>query len=257
MYEDGSCLLLAPERRDEASTGGGGVVAEQLAAVRRRIARAALRSGRRPDDVELVAVSKGHGLDKIQQAYEAGHRVFGENRSDELLTKAAQLPEDISWHFVGQLQSRKAADVAMVAHVIHSLDRAKLVNRLAAVPQRRPVPLKTYLQVNLAGEEQKGGAAVADVAGLVEHAADKHLDVCGLMLIPPLVDDLARTRAWFIELRDLRDRLAADYPNVVGLSMGMTDDFEAAIEEGATAIRVGRAIFGERRGGTAAGLPHA
>jgi len=232
------------------------MVAARLAEVRARMAAAAVRSGRGVDVIELVAISKGHDVSKIMEAYEAGHRVFGENRSDELAAKAAQLPADITWHFVGRLQSRKAREVATVAAVVQSVDRAKLLRRLAAVRSNGSGP-EVLIQVNVAGEMQKGGADPSDVPGLVELARELALPVTGLMLIPPLVEDRAQTRAWFAELRMLRNDLATTYPEVQGLSMGMTDDFELAIEEGATAIRVGRAIFGERRGGTAADLPHA
>ncbi len=213
------------------------------------MAAAADRSGRHAADVELVAVSKGHGVESVTEAYRSGHRTFGENRSDELVAKAAVLPGDIEWHFVGQLQSRKTSEVAAVATVVQSVDRAKLVRRLSAVAIAGTGNPDVYVQVNLAAEPQKGGANPAAVPGLIELAEDHGLVVRGLMIIPPLADDPEETRPWFVSLRRLRDQIVTRFPSVTGLSMGMTDDYEVAIEEGATLIRVGRAIFGERRGG--------
>ena len=211
-----------------------------LAAVEARVASAAGRSARDPASITLVAVSKTVGPDEIMEAYEAGHRDFGENRSHELLAKAAQLPEDIVWHFVGSLQSRKAKDVAPIASVLHSMDRASLLRAWARLDATGAV----LLQVNLAQEQQKHGAARDEVPVLLETAAELGVEISGLMLMPPLVADPEDNRHWFRELREIREGLSVDWPGLTELSMGMTDDFEVAIEEGATLIRVGRAIFG-------------
>lgn len=215
------------------------MVAEQLAGIRARMDRAASRVGRAPSSVKLVAVSKGHSAEQILIAYEMGHRDFGENRAGELAEKAPLLPDDIRWHFIGSLQTRQAKLAAPHTYLLHSLDRPRLISTWSAQPRRAPA----LLQVNIAAEPQKHGADVADVAELLQQASDLGLICRGLMCIPP-VGDGEKNRGWFRALRALRDELAAEYPNLVELSMGMTDDFEVAIEEGATLIRVGRAIFG-------------
>ncbi len=210
-----------------------------LAAVLRRSAAAVRRAGRRDDEVTLVAVSKGRPVGEVLQVYQAGHRDFGENRPEELAEKAPQLPDDIRWHMVGTIQRRKAAAAAEHAALIHSLDRESLAQRLAAQRSAPPV----LVQVNVAREEQKHGVAPEDADTLIGGAIDLGLHVVGLMVIPPVPHVPDDSRHWFIELRRLRDTLAGRWPQVRELSMGMTDDFEVAIEEGATLIRVGRAIF--------------
>ena len=211
-----------------------------LSAVRERIAAAAARSDRSVDEITLVAVSKTVGVAEIEAAYAAGHRDFGENRSHELAQKAARLPEDITWHFIGSLQSRKAKEVAPVAAMVHSIDRESLLRSWA----RTGSAAKLLLQINLAHEEQKHGADETEVVRLLDLAAELGLEFSGLMLMPPLVADAEENRPWFQRLRRIRDELQPAYPTITDLSMGMTDDFEVAIEEGATLIRVGRAIFG-------------
>lgn len=208
--------------------------------VRSRAHAAATRSGRDIDDLTLVAVSKTVGRDEILEAYGAGHRDFGENRSHELTAKAATLPSDINWHFVGSLQSRKAKEISTVTAVLHSVDRQSVVRAWAKTGSRA----RLLVQVNLAGEEQKHGAEPESVVPLLAAAAQSDLRISGLMLIPPLARDPEESRQWFRLLREMRDDLQPDWPDLVDLSMGMTDDFEVAIEEGATLIRVGRAIFG-------------
>ena len=211
-----------------------------LTAVRERMVAAAVRSHRDPAGVTLVAVSKGRSVDEIMRLYDAGHRIFGENRAQELVEKAALLPADVEWHFVGSLQRRKVALARPVVSVLHSLDRQALVDAWAA--GRSPAP-RALLQVNMAGEAQKHGAAPADVLRLVEAATRAGIDVAGLMVIPPAPEVPEDSRRWFTDLRRIRDDIRQSHPGVVHLSMGMTDDFEVAVEEGATLIRVGRAIF--------------
>ncbi|GBE24950.1 hypothetical protein BMS3Bbin02_01232 [bacterium BMS3Bbin02] len=215
------------------------MVAERLAAVRRQVEEAIRKSGR-SDSPRIVAVSKTHPVEAIAEAYAAGHRIFGENRLQELESKVPALPGDIEWHMVGALQSRKARAASQLAAVLHGVDRLKLVQRLD------PTGAVVLVQVNIAREQQKAGAAVDAVAPLVEALVDATVNVVGLMEIPPLPDVEEDSRRWFSELRDLRDLLARDWPTVRELSMGMTDDYVVAIEEGATIIRVGRAIFGAR-----------
>jgi len=226
----------------EESTGHGGVVAGRLNEVRSRIAAAAARCGRVPAGVTLVAVSKGMPIDAILQAYRAGQRDFGENRAAELAEKAPQLPGDITWHFIGSLQTRKVRLARPHTSLLHSLDRLRLVNAWATEEQSPPA----LVQVNVAGEEQKHGAAPEQAAVVLRAAEAAGISCRGLMMIPPQADDVEASRPWFAKLRELMVRLAPDFPSLHELSMGMTDDFEVAIEEGATMVRVGRAIFGPR-----------
>lgn len=215
---------------------------EGLGSVVDRMAAAAARSGRDPAAVTLVAVSKGQPVEAIRAAYDLGHRHFGENRAAELAEKAPQLPGDIVWHFVGTVQRRRIELIRPVAAVVHSLDRLALLEPWS----RAPAP-PMLVQVNLAAEPQKHGVAVDGAAELVAAAETAGIACRGLMLIPPLADGPEQSRPWFQRLVALRRRLVVEHPNLVELSMGMTDDFEVAIEEGASLIRVGRAIFGARR----------
>jgi len=215
------------------------VVAARLNDVKQRVIAAAARSGRDPAEVTLVAVSKTVGPSEIAQAYDAGHRDFGENRSGDLTAKAAVLPGDINWHFVGSLQSRKAKEIAPYASMVHSVDRESLLRAWA----RTDGTARLLLQLNLAQEAQKHGADAAGASAILEVAASLGLAISGLMLMPPQVEDPEDNRLWFRRLYEIRRQLQPEWPGLVELSMGMTDDFEVAVEEGATLIRVGRAIF--------------
>jgi pyridoxal phosphate enzyme (YggS family) len=217
------------------------MVANELIAVRTRIRIAAERAGRDPDSVTLVAVSKGHDIATVMDAYEAGQRDFGENRAAELAAKAPQLPEDIRWHFIGSLQTRQAKIARPFTTLLHSLDRSRLIN--AWVRDAGVVPA-ALLQVNVSGEVQKHGAHPDEAEQLLEEAEAGGIKCVGLMTMAPLAATAEASRPWFVELRKLRNRLVERLPEMSELSMGMTDDFEVAIEEGATLIRVGRAIFG-------------
>ncbi len=222
------------------------MVAERLTEVRTRVAAAATRVGRDPAEVTLVAVSKGQPVSTIEAAYAAGHRDFGENRAQELVAKAPGLPSDIRWHFVGSLQTKKAKLVRPSTHLLHSLDRPKLVAAWARGAQSPPPAL---VQVNLAAEPQKHGVDVTDLPRLLELAGTEGIEVRGLMLIPPVPAAPEDSRPWFARLAELISELRPAHPRLRELSMGMTDDFEVAVEEGATVIRVGRAIFGPRSTG--------
>ncbi len=208
-----------------------------------RIGAAATRSGRDPSEITLVAVSKSKPASDIRDLYEAGHRDFGENRAQEMADKAAVLPDDIRWHFVGALQTNKVRTVRPITHLLHSMDRESLAFSWAKGIGLAPPVL---IQVNTASEAQKGGAEPADVASLLETLLDLDVEVKGLMAIPPLSEDPEEMRPHFRELRRIRDQLMERHGQAGELSMGMTDDFEVAIEEGASLIRVGRAIFGDR-----------
>lgn len=212
--------------------------------VMERVAMAAEAAGRSPEDITVVAVSKTFSPDDIRTVYEQGHRDFGENRADELAGKAEVLPDDIRWHFVGALQSNKARIVRDVVSLLHSMDRRSLGK---AWMKGKGLPAPVLMQVNIGNEEQKSGVAVDDVSSALDWMETMGLDVRGLMAIPPLPEKPEDSREHFITLREIRDRLVRTYPSVVELSMGMTDDFEVAIAEGASIIRVGRAIFGQRK----------
>jgi len=223
------------------------VVAERLNRVRTRVAVAADRAGRDPATVLLVAVSKGRPVESILQAYAAGQRHFGESRAQELTAKAPELPADIAWHFVGPLQRNKVSRVRPVTTLLHSLDRIRLAAAWArpgpgpVAPARVPPAL---LEINVAHEPQKHGFSPAEAGAAAEEAIGLGVDLRGLMTVAPLASDPAEVRPVFAELAEIRTTLAARWPRLTELSMGMTDDFEVAIEEGATIVRVGRAIFG-------------
>ena len=210
----------------------------------RRVERAAAQSGRSVADVTVVAVSKTMSPEDILVVYEQGHRDFGENRAQEMAEKVGLLPDDIRWHFVGALQSNKAKLVRPKTHLLHSMDRLSLANSWLKGPGKPPPVL---LQVNVGEEPQKSGVLPGDVVESVEAMSALGLDVQGLMAIPPIPETAEESRRYFVELRHLRDLVAAKRPSVSHLSMGMTDDFEVAVEEGASIIRVGRAIFGPRK----------
>ncbi|HET7846894.1 MAG TPA: YggS family pyridoxal phosphate-dependent enzyme [Acidimicrobiia bacterium] len=208
-----------------------------------RIAAAAQRSGRDPAEITLVAVSKSKPVSAISDLYEAGHRDFGENRAQEMADKAALLPKDIRWHFIGALQTNKTRLVRPITYLLHSMDRQSLAFSWAKGMGLAPPVL---IQVNTGAEPQKAGAGQDEVMALLDNLLDLGIEVRGLMAIPPLSEDPEQMRPHFRELRRMRDQLVELHGQVRELSMGMTDDFEIAIEEGASLIRVGRAIFGAR-----------
>ena len=211
--------------------------------VRRRMTAAAQRSGRDVDEITLIAVGKTHPVDTLMQLYEAGHRDFGENRAGELAAKAAAMPSDVRWHFIGPLQRNKVRLVRPAVQLLHSMDRLKLGEAWLKGPGTAPPVL---LEVNLADEPQKSGVPVADGRAMTDRLVALGIDLRGVMAIPPMVDSPEQTGVFFRRLARLRDQLVAAHPAVREISMGMSDDFELAIEEGATMIRVGRAIFGPR-----------
>lgn len=214
------------------------------AEVLERVAAAAARANRPPEEITLVAVSKTMTPDDILEVYEQGHRDFGENRAGELAEKADTLPEDIRWHFVGALQSNKTRQVRGVTHLLHSMDRRSLGKAWMKGPG---LPPPVLAQVNVGNEPQKSGIEVDGLETAIEWMLGLGLDVRGLMAIPPLPETPEDSRPHFQALRELRDRMSLRHPTMVELSMGMTDDFEVAIAEGASIIRVGRAIFGPRK----------
>jgi len=225
-------------------------LAENIARVRERIAEAARRVGRDPAEVTLVAVSKTKPVELVEMAYNLGVTDFGENRVQEALPKIAHLHAPaVRWHLIGHLQSNKAGKVVEPFFCIHSVDSLHLAQRLSRYAQEAGKRLSLLLQVNVAGEASKEGMVPSEVPELARQiAALPALAIEGVMTIAPLVENPEEVRPVFRELRRLRDRLRAEVTvsDWRHLSMGMTDDYEVAIEEGATIVRVGRAIFGER-----------
>jgi pyridoxal phosphate enzyme (YggS family) len=225
-------------------------VAERLAAVRERIARAAASAGRSPDEVTLVGITKTHPPEVARAAVAAGLVDLGENRVDEAVAKAAVV-DGARWHFVGRLQSRKANQLVGRGWLIHSVDRRSLVDRIARLAERDGAVQRVLVQVNVGDDPAKGGCGLGEVPELVAYARDRSsLAVEGLMTVPPLppegADPTAAARPHFARLRELRDELRTEAPEVRELSMGMTADLEAAVAEGATLVRVGTALFGSR-----------
>ena len=229
-------------------------IAENVAEVRQRIAAAAHRAGRDPAEITLMAVSKTFPAQRIREAYEAGLRVFGENRVQEFSGKYPQLADlkDAEWHMIGHLQSNKAAAAAEGFTAVDSLDSLKLAEKLNASAEKVGKKLRALIEINVGGETAKSGLA-PDSAQLEELlvAARRLVQVefRGLMTVPPFAEDAEEARPYFRKLRELRDRIAArSLPGIRmdTLSMGMSHDFEIAIEESSTCVRVGTAVFGER-----------
>jgi len=245
-------------------------IAANLAAIQQRIARSATRSGRGAEDVELMAVSKTQPAERIVEAYDAGQRLFGENRVQEFADKHAALerlvgtkqpgaptrpvgePVGVEFHMIGHLQSNKAPRAAELFSAIDSLDSAKLADRLNASAEKLGRTLGVLIEINIGGELAKTGLAPEshELEQILAGAPRwPHLRIQGLMTVPPFTDDPEGARPYFRRLRQLRDQIAArDLPSVRMnlLSMGMSHDFEVAIEEGSTCVRIGTAIFGER-----------
>jgi pyridoxal phosphate enzyme (YggS family) len=221
---------------------------DRLQAIRDRMTTAAQRCGRDPTSIELLAVSKTFPVEAIREAADAGQVLFGENKVQEILAKAPQLPSSLHWHLIGHLQSNKVRKVLPLVKSIHSigsLDLARDVDRIAGELGLYP---KVYLEVNLADESSKHGFNADQLrSNLEELYALKRLEIHGLMCIPPFDPDPEKSRPYFVQLRALRDELETLGGTPLPLlSMGMSHDFEIAIEEGATIVRVGSAIFGER-----------
>jgi len=222
-----------------------GGIADRIARVRARIASAAERAGRDPSEVTLIGVSKTHGVDAVASAFGAGLRDFGENRVQEAAPKIAAVRAQgvaAEWHLVGHLQTNKVRAALECFDILHSVDSERLA---VAVSRAAPRPIRILIEVNVAGEASKHGVAPAEAAPLAERiGALANLDVLGLMTVAPNADDPEDVRPVFRELRRLGDAIG-----LRELSMGMTDDYEVAVEEGATLVRVGRAIFGPRSSG--------
>ena len=222
-------------------------IGANVARVRARIADAALRRGRRPESVVLVGVTKTVGVDRIRELVASGVRDLGENRVQEARAKVPEVP-GVTWHLVGSLQRNKVKEALRLFSVIHSVDAVSLADELSRRSVERPgvAPVEVLVQVNISEEGQKHGAAEEEAQDLIVHLRRlPGVRVRGLMGMAPLVQNPEEARPYFRRLRELRDRMREAVPDagVDDLSMGMTDDFEVAVEEGATMVRVGRALF--------------
>lgn len=232
----------------------------RLSEVRERIAAAAARAGRRPGDVTLIGVTKTHPAALVEAAWKAGVRVAGENRVQEALGKSRELahlaaaPDGLAWHLIGPLQSNKVRAALDLFRTIHSIDRPKIAEAVDREASARGLRVEGFLEVNVGSEASKHGFPPDGLAEAVRPLArylknESALRIVGLMAVPPFADDPEASRRWFVRLRELRDELAAR-PEWAGfrglLSMGMSHDYEIAVEEGATHVRVGTALFGAR-----------
>jgi pyridoxal phosphate enzyme (YggS family) len=226
-------------------------IRDSLSRVQERIAAAAQRAGRRSEEITLIGVSKTQAAEAIRTAYEAGLRHFGENRVQEWEGKRAALADlQATWHLVGHLQSNKAARAAGLFHCVDSVDDFGLAQRLerARAEAGGSQRLRVLLEVRVEEEESKSGAKIEEAGALAEKvSALSHMELAGLMCIPPFLEDAEKVRPYFRRLRELRDSMSREIGRELPvLSMGMSHDFEVAIEEGATEVRVGTAIFGSR-----------
>jgi len=223
-------------------------IAENLERVREHIAQVAAKAGRAIDEIELVAITKTHPAEKVREAIEAGQSLFGENRVQEARVKIPELPSNIRWHFVGHLQKNKIRHALPLFEMIHSVDSLALAQDINRIVEEEGFHPRVLLEVNVAGEGSKFGFSPERLG---EHMGSllalSRLSILGLMTIPPLANDAEASRKYFVELREVRDRLQTEFRvDLAQLSMGMTNDFTVAIEEGATLVRVGTAVFGER-----------
>lgn len=231
-------------------------VRERLAGILNRINKAASRAGRDPAGILLVAVSKTFGPEKIREAFEAGVTHFGENRVQEARRKIPWCPKGITWHFVGHLQTNKVRYVIQLFQWVHSIDRMSLIEAFDQMAKRHTFKINVFVQVNLSGEPQKSGCSPDETLVLVREVLERpFFTFKGLMTLPPYHPDPEKSRPYFRELRqlgeDIRSKLSNEGYSIeeMGYSMGMSHDFEVAIEEGATVIRLGEAIFGPRETG--------
>jgi len=225
------------------------LIAENLARVREQIAQATAKTGRAIGEIELVAITKTHAAEKVREAYEAGQILFGESRVQEARVKIPELPSAIRWHFVGHLQKNKVRHALPLFELIHSVDSLALAQDMNRIAEEEGSHPRVLLEVNMAGEGSKFGFQPDKLREQMETLlALNRLSILGLMTIAPLAPEAEASRKYFVQLRELRDRLQTEFHvDLTQLSMGMTNDFAIAVEEGATLVRVGTAIFGERR----------
>jgi pyridoxal phosphate enzyme (YggS family) len=229
-------------------------IAENIVRIRERIAMVALRAGRHPAEITLMGVSKTFPAELIREAYAAGLRIFGENRVQEFAGKADALRDlrDAEWHLIGHLQTNKAAKAVELFDAVDSVDSVRMAEKLNGFAEGAGKVFSVLIEINVGGEQAKNGLAPgSDELENILRGASRwgHLKICGLMTVPPYAEDPEGSRPYFRQLREIRDSIArrkAPHVGTAVLSMGMSHDFEVAIEEGATCVRVGTAIFGER-----------
>jgi pyridoxal phosphate enzyme (YggS family) len=226
-------------------------IKDNVEKVKEIVNRASERSGRNPEDIIILAASKTQPVEKIIQAYEAGINYFGENRVQEGIKKIEQLKDytDIHWHLIGGLQTNKAKYAVRYFEMIHSLDRKQLADEIDKRAGKTGKKQDVLIEVNVGEEESKYGVSPSDLEELFEYSLKKeNINVLGLMCIPPYSEDKERSRPYFAMLRELKEKLEKEFKvSLPHLSMGMSYDFDIAIEEGATIVRIGTAIFGERK----------
>ena len=226
------------------------MVAENYKEVDRKVCEACVRAGRDRSEVTLIAVSKTKPVEMIREAMEAGARVFGENKVQELCDKYEQLPKDLHWHLIGHLQRNKVKYIVGKTDLIHSVDSLRLAEEISKEAEKKGTEERILIEVNVAQEESKFGVTVQDTEELIRQIAVlPHLHICGLMTIAPYVEDAEENRPIFRTLKKLAVDIKMkniDNVSMDVLSMGMTGDYEVAVEEGATMVRVGTGIFGER-----------
>ena len=226
------------------------MLAENLKVVEKNILEACARVNRKREEVKLIAVSKTKPVSMLQEIYNEGIRCFGENKVQELTDKVEQLPDDIHWHMIGHLQRNKVKYIVDKVDMIHSVDSLRLAETIEQEAAKKNVVVNILLEVNVAEEDTKFGLKVEDVIPLIEQISSfNHIKICGLMTIAPYVENAEENRNVFARLKQLSvdiNKKNIDNVSVRELSMGMTNDYEVAIEEGATMVRVGTGIFGER-----------
>lgn len=229
--------------RDDATS-----VADRWDGVRPRIEAACARAGRDPSSVRVVAVAKNQSPDRVREAADAGLRTIGENRVQEAMQKQPLCPGGVEWHMVGHLQRNKARQAVALFRMIHSVDSWRLLEALDGACDEAGVRMPVCLEVNVAGEASKSGLPPGDVADVIARVGGlSRVQVCGLMTVPPFVQDPEAARPFFRRLRELRDRCEQEAgAGLPDLSMGMSNDFEVAVEEGATLVRLGTILFGAR-----------
>jgi pyridoxal phosphate enzyme (YggS family) len=223
-------------------------IAENLGRVREQVAQAATKSGRAVEEIDLVAITKTHPAEKVREAVEAGHTLFGESRVQEARVKIPELPSSLRWHFVGHLQKNKIRHALPLFELFHSIDSLALAQEMNRISNEEGMHPRVLLEVNVAEEGSKFGFDPTVLRSELEQLlALPRLTIEGLMTIPPLAPEAQASRKFFVQLRELRDGLENEFQiKLPHLSMGMTNDFTVAAEEGATLVRVGTAIFGER-----------
>ena len=223
-------------------------IEENILRVMERIEKAARKAGRNPEEIKLVAVSKTVEIARVREAVEAGVLILGENYVQEAQKKIEEIGHPVAWHFIGHIQSNKAKYAVRLFDMIHSLDSIPLAEELDRRAEKEGRTMNVMIEVNLSGETTKFGSEEARTFDIARKVLNlRHLSLAGLMTMPPYFDSPEMSRSYFIQLRELKEKMIKEGVPVKELSMGMSNDFEVAIEEGATYVRVGTAIFGERK----------